>query len=204
MGLEVFDKNKYKKEYLPQRLQSLEACVLACYSILDRQVLNNKLNINLGSHVLNQPDISLFVNVAIDSGLLANRALLNFMGIKLENHTIINADFALNIKSFDLLHVDLSSATKVLEPDISHQQLKLFWVESLQTASKSIAHFTHGGATVNVARLGYACFATSMLVRKYFYDTLSLNQPESIIPEKLTPKNGIIWDAINDWEEQER
>ncbi len=204
MGLPLFEKDKYLNEYIPQKLKTLEVCVLACHTLLKGSETPTQLYINLGDCELKDDSLDLFLDIAIDAGLLANRCLLNFMGIKKDNGTIENKDYGENIKAFSLEHVAIETAIKILEEDISSSELKFYWIKSLDTASKGIAHFTTEGSLINVAQLGYACFATVSLVRKYLYEALGVEQAESLIPLTLQPKKGTIWDAIYDEWEVER
>jgi hypothetical protein len=90
MGIQAFDPSKYELDYIPQRLISLEACVLACHSVLSDKVATTPLLLDLGSSKLQQPDLGLFINLAFDAGLVANRTLMNFLGLKLENGTLLS------------------------------------------------------------------------------------------------------------------
>ena len=71
------------------------------------------------------------------------------------------------------------------------------WVEALNTASKSAAHFTDAGATIRVARLGFACYATSKLVRRYFFDATRTPGPDSLVSLEVEPRFGGVWDSVD-------
>ena len=196
MGIQSFDSANYRVEYVPQRLASLEACVIACYAVLSAEV-QKKAELNLGSIKLSLPDSRLFVDIAIDSGLVANRTLLNFLGIKLDNGNLISQSYALTIEKFSLPLVSVADACAILEPDIPSVEMRRIWLEALSTASKSTAHFTEAGATIRVARLGFACYATSRLVRQKFFDATGTVEPNSIIHSDLIPKFGGVWDVVD-------
>ncbi|MCS0016273.1 hypothetical protein [Vibrio parahaemolyticus] len=199
MGIVEFDSSQYTLEYLPQKLRALDACVISCYSVLTRSVQKNELNIDLDTVQFHQDNIDLFVELAIDAGLIANRVLLNFMGIKLDNSGLTNEKIALNIEAFDLQPIPVSDAVKILEGKFPASELEKLWVESLSTASRSIAHFTERGSQISVARLGYACYATSLLVRKYFLE-LKLDAdklPPTIVPSEVIPILGSVWNSVD-------
>jgi hypothetical protein len=153
--------------------------------------------IDLGSSQIEQDDLQLFIDLAIDSGLVANRTLLNFMGIKLQNGDLVNENYGLNISEFELSVTDIASAQKILLPQIPELEMRNLWVEALSTASKSIAHFTVKGATISVARLGYACFGTAQLVRKDFYAALGKPAPRAILSREVQPRLGTCWDSVD-------
>ncbi|WP_415896600.1 hypothetical protein [Neptuniibacter sp. QD57_21] len=199
MGINQFDPSLYTLEYIPQKLRALDACIIACYSVLTRSVEDNELKFNLKETTFHQNDINLFVELAIDAGLIANRTLLNFMGIKLADGGLVNADYALNITEFELSHIEVSEATEILSGQLSACNLEDVWVEALSAASKSIAHFTKQGSQIRVARLGYACYATSMLVRKHFLEISDEvgEIPTSILPNEVIPKVGSVWDNVD-------
>jgi hypothetical protein len=196
MGNKQFDPTTYRLEYIPQRLMSLEACVIACHTVLSSQV-DNPLDLDLGSSKLSLPDLSILVGIAIDAGLVANRTLLNFVGIKLDNGTLVNETYGLTIEEFSLPLVPINDACRVLEPAVPSTQMLQIWVEALKTASKSVAHFTEAGATISVARLGFACMATAELIRRQFFTATSTPGPDSIITPEVKPSFGGVWNAAD-------
>jgi hypothetical protein len=196
MGIQQFDPANYRVEYVPQRLASLEACVIACYTVLSAEV-QKQAELNMGSIKLSLPDSKLFVDIAIDAGLVANRTLLNFLGLKLDNGQLINQSYALTIEKFSLPLVSVADACTVLEPEITSVEMRRIWLEALNTASKSTAHFTEAGATIRVARLGFACYATSKLVRQKFFSATGIVEPDSIIHSDIKPKFGGVWDVVD-------
>lgn len=197
MGNNVFDAATYEMEYIPQRLAALEVCVLGCHSILSNRVDSTELNINFGSSVLIKSDLSILVNLALDSGLIANRTLLNFMGIKLSNRNLINAENGLTVSEFHIPLITVEDATTILLPEIRQEALKAMWIEALTTASKSVAHFTEQGALIRVARLGYACYGTSKLVRERFYSTRQNVEPETLLTNDVIPVFSSVWDSVD-------
>lgn len=197
MGISGFISDKYKMEYVPQKLMSLEVCTLACHSIMSGKDKSTPLKLDLGSLKIEQPDLGIFIDMALDAGLVANRLLLNFMGIKLKNNDIVNKEYALNITKFSQPLVPVEDACRILkENHFSEYEIKDMWVDSLTVASKSIAHFTEIGATIHVSKLGIACYATSKLVRKYFFDATSTKQPTSIITPEIEPKGDNLWGKV--------
>ena len=196
MGIQQFDPKNYRLDYVPQRLAALDVCVLACHSVLSSRV-SDPLELNFGSSKLSLPDSNLLIGIAIDAGLLANRTLLNFLGIKLSNGSLVNESYALTIEKFSLQLVPLADACKVLEPMIPAAEMLNIWVEALNTASKSAAHFTDAGATIRVARLGFACYATSKLVRRYFFDATRTPGPDSLVSLEVEPRFGGVWDSVD-------
>lgn len=197
MGITRFDSSRYRIDYIPQRLRSLEACVLACHAVLSDAVNTTPLDLDLGSSKLRQPDLNLIVGIAIDAGLVANRTLLNFMGLKLDNGQLVSASYALTIEKFSLPVVSVPSACRILEPDVPAAAMASIWVEALNAASKSIAHLTEAGGTIRVARLGYACFATAKLLRKEFFQATSSAEPATLIPSLVEPRFGGVWDSVD-------
>ncbi|PLR26326.1 hypothetical protein PZBJ_05945 [Pantoea endophytica] len=198
MGINGFISDKYKMEYIPQRLLSLEACTLACHTILSGKDKSTPFELDLGSSKLQQPDLSIFIGLALDAGIVANRTLLNFMGLKLDNHDIVNSGYTLNISKFSQPLVPVTDACRILKSNhFSEYEIKDMWIEALTVASKSIAHFTETGATISVAKLGIACYATSKLVRHYFFDAMSENQPQSIITPEIEPKSDSLWGIVH-------
>jgi hypothetical protein len=196
MGIKTFDATSYRIDYIPQRLVSLEAWIIACHAVLSNK-MQTPLTLNLGSSTLRQPDLSLFVGLAIDAGLVANRTLLNFLGIKLANGALTNESYALTIEKFSLALVSIADACRVLEPDVTPLHMHQIWVEALNTASKSVAHLTEAGSTIRVARLGFACFATSRLLRDRFFSATSTLEPPTILPADVVPRLGGVWDAVD-------
>ena len=86
----------------------------------------------------------------------------------------------MTISSFGMTLLPVSTAQKVLLPEISESHMQDFWVKALTTASKSIAHFTEKGAVISAARLGFACYATSKLVGIFINS--SLRCVSSVLP----------------------
>lgn len=92
MGISPFDAtdtSNYEIEYIPQRLAALEICVHACYLALcgNLEEYGEEVPVVQRTSPFGpKPVCSLrqFVSIAIDAGLVANRTLLNFVGIKLE------------------------------------------------------------------------------------------------------------------------
>lgn len=198
MGIDSFEPSKYKMEYVPQRLAALEVCVHACYTVLNRTDDNAAPSrIDLGVSTLLFSDTSVLTGIAIDAGLVANRSLLNFVGIKLHDGGLVSESYALTVEKFSLPLVPLSTAKNILLPDIPASEMNNIWIESLRTASKSAAHFTENGAMILVARLGFACYATSLLVRKHFYQALNESEPNSIITPEVRPSLDGCWDYVD-------
>jgi hypothetical protein len=206
MGLSPFDPTdttNYEIDYIPQRLGTLEVCVHACYLVISGRVTadgNAEQILQITSPFQPVPLCSpkQFVGIAIDAGLVANRTLLNFLGIKLDNGTLTEKSSALTVEKFGLALTPLSDATSILLPDTSADSLKNIWIEALTTASKSSAHFTAIGGKISVRRLGYACYATSLLVRQYFYKTQNKSEPPSYLPKYAVPQEMSIWNNITD------
>ena len=197
MGITRFDPTRYTVDYIPQRLRALEVCVLACHAVLSDAVGATALDLDLGSSRLQQPDLSLMVGIAIDAGMVANRTLLNFMGLKLDNGQVVSESYALTIEKFSLPLVQMHSACQILAPGVPPDEMKRIWAEALTAASKSIAHLTEAGGTIRVARLGYACYATAKLLRKEFFQATGAAEPESLIPFAVEPRFGGVWDAVD-------
>ncbi|WP_229008087.1 hypothetical protein [Methylophilus sp. Leaf408] len=196
MGLQQFDPTTYRFEYIPQRIASLETCIIACHTVLSSHV-DMPLDLNFGNTKLSLPDSNLIIGLAIDAGLIANRTLLNFMGLKLSNGSVINESYALTIERFSIPLTPVVDAFKILEPMIPSTEMHKIWAETLKVASKSAAHFTEDGATIQVARLGFACLATAKLVRHRFFNVTGTPEPHCIIPSDIEPKIGSIWDAVD-------
>lgn len=95
MGSRAADEVDYRVEYVPQRLRALDACMIACHTILSRVADDQPLKVYLGQVVLTNDVARMFVEVALDAGMIANRDLLNCMGIKLDNGNIIDDENAL-------------------------------------------------------------------------------------------------------------
>ena len=197
MGLLPFSRSKYEIEYVPQRLRSLDVCVVACHAVLSGTVEDTPSILDFGAGRIELPNLKLMVDLAIDAGLMANRTLLNFVGIKLDNGGLVTKSYALTIKKYGLSLTSVADAAQVLEPKVPAAMMTSIWVEALSTASNSIAHFTDDGATIRVAQLGYASYATSLLVRSKFYDALGLEAPASLIPIGKEPSSGGIWDGFD-------
>ncbi|MGP1716569.1 MAG: hypothetical protein ACTS9Y_05260 [Methylophilus sp.] len=196
MGIKSFQSSHYRLEYIPQKIASLEACIIACHTILSSSV-NQPLDLNFGTTRLSLPDSTLLIEMAIDAGLIANRTLLNFMGLKLANGGLVNESYGLTIEKFSLPLIPVVDACQILEPAIPMAEMHLIWTETLKVASKSTAHFTETGATIQIARLGFACFATVSLIRKNFFNATGTPAPLSIIPVDLEPKIGGVWDSVD-------
>jgi len=204
MGLQPFNPTQYEMDYIPQRLRGLEICVLACYAVLSGKANSSALSIDFGTSRISEPDLRIFVDLAIDAGLIANRTLLNFMGIKLDNNSLVNASQGLTLMKYGLPLTPVADAIEILAPAVPGAALRVILIEMLSTASKSIAHFTEKGATISVARLGFAGYATSLLVRKWFYQARMATEPLSMIPSHVAPQYGGVWDAVPPSGERER
>jgi hypothetical protein len=186
----------YQDVYIPQRLAALEMCVIACYSVLSDKADSTTLSLNFGSSSLTQLNSNTLTQILMDAGLVANRTLLNFMGVKLENGQLKNIDYALNIESFGLTKIPVATATQISLPEIPAVNMEKIWLKALRTASQASAHFTKEGAQTLICEVGFACFATSKLVRQHFYSAKSLTPPSSLIPASMEPKFGGVWDAV--------
>lgn len=207
MGISPFDPTDtsiYEIDYIPQRLAALEICVHVCYLVISGRLTSSEFDdrmVQVTSPKLSSIPICSprqFIDLAIDSGLVANRTLLNFVGIKLDNGTLVEKSYALTVEKFGGGLVSLDDATNILVSVISADDLKDMWVEALTTASKSSAHFTELGAKVSIKRLGYACFATSLLIRKVFYKNQNRELPKTYLPEYAVPKKIGVWSNISD------
>ncbi|MBR7989532.1 hypothetical protein KDX04_27250 [Burkholderia cenocepacia] len=200
MGLQSFDASLYKDEYVPQRLARLEVCVHACYAQLKlRADEPTSSALDLGAATLQFADTEILTGIALEAGLMANRTLLNFVGIKLENNGIENKPYALTVAEFGLPFAPLAAACNILTPEVPAEDMKDIWTESLATASRSSAHFTSVGATIRVARIGFACYATSLLVRQYFYNALGEAAPPSLITPQVRPttRGDMCWHTVD-------
>jgi hypothetical protein len=197
MGIQEFDPSKYELDYVPQRLTSLEVCVMACHAMLSDKVASTPLRIDLGASKLEYLDLSVFVNLAIDAGLVANRTLMNFVGLKLQEGGLVNDASGLNVTKFGLPLTSPAAAQTILMPSIPEAEMRRIWLEALSTASKSIAHFTEKGAIILAARLGYACFATAELVRRDFYAALGKPAPITLLRADVLPRHGTVWDSVD-------
>jgi hypothetical protein len=149
MGIIEFEPSKYRLEYIPQRLISLEFCVMACHSLLTEKVNATPLAINLASSEIKGENLMPFIDLTIDAGLVANSSLLNFLGIKLADGGLVNIEDGATVSNFGLPIVPVSTAQKILLPEIPEVHMQRIWVEALTTASKSIAHFTENGTTIS-------------------------------------------------------
>jgi len=192
MGILAFDPSdttNYDFRYVPHRLAALELCVLSCYYVQagellkasDEPISTVELKNVFGSRPL--CSIEQFVGISIDAGLVALRTLLNFLGIKLDNHALTAQTIAHTVEKHGLPLISVSTATSVLEPTKPAADLEAMLLEALQTASKSSAHFTDDGATISVERLGWACYAVSLLIRRHYFDAKGLAQPATCIPD---------------------
>ncbi|UTV80952.1 hypothetical protein MQE22_13225 [Acidithiobacillus sp. YTS05] len=187
MGHNSFTKNQFALEYIPHRLAALELCVLACDSVLMKGPRPESFSINIGILEIQGQKSDPVLGALIDSGIMAIRSVLNFLGIKLNNGTLVNASYALTIESFDLPLVPLNKAISILSPKLEPDTLKNIWIEALITASKSTAHFTEGGGTIIVNRLAYAAYAASLLLRKHFFEATGTPKPDCLIPDLYIP-----------------
>lgn len=181
MGHTAFNKNKFALEYIPHRLAALELCVLACDAVLMKGPRSEPFVIEIGSVTAEGQKSDPVLGALLDSGLMATRSILNFLGIKLNNGTIVNESYALTIEKYDLPLVPLEAALEVLLPNIEASTLKEIWTEALTTASKSTAHFTESGGTILVNRLSYAAYAASLALRRYFFQATNTPEPECLI-----------------------
>ena len=190
MGLRPFEPNIYKMEYVPQRMAALEVCVHACYAALKRHIDEpTPTSLDLGAVSLGFPESDTLLGIVLDAGLIANRTLLNFVGIKLDNHDLANKEYALTISKFELPPVKVDIAIEILKfQGIPPAEMRRIWIESLRVASSSAAHFTADVAEIHVARMGFAFDATSLLLRAYFFQVLDVPMPESLITEEVRPR----------------
>lgn len=203
MGISAFDPvdtSNYDFQYVPHRLAALELCVVSCYRILSGALLleeQYKPKVDLATPFGHKPlcSIEQFVGISIDAGLVALRTLLNFLGIKLDNNTLNEKKYAHTVDEHGLSLISVATACAVLEPIVTSTDLKAMLIEGLQTASKSSAHFTADGATISVERLGYACYATSLLIRQHYFDAKGLPQPAKCIPMEAKPD---YWSGLKD------
>ena len=184
----------YEIDYVPQKLRSLESCVLACYSMLNSKY-SGVAELTIGSQILKDDALRLFQDLAIDAGLISNRLLLNFAEIKLDNGTLVNLKNGVTLSDFGLGPVPVSDATAIL-PGIPKTELHKIWGLVLTTASKALAHFTDQGATVQVEHLGFGSYATSLLIRKHFYDALGKPQPPQLLRPEVVPCLAGVWLGI--------
>ena len=201
MGISAFDPTdtrNYDFEYVPRRLSALEMCVLSCYYVQSGELIVDegrpKTAVMRNNHVFTPRricDIDHFIGISIDAGLVALRTLLNFLGIKLDNHALTEQATAHTVQQHGLPLITVAQATSVLEPTMPASKLAQMMLESLQTASKSSAHFTDAGALVAVDHLGWACYAVSILIRHHYFDAKGLAQPETLLPDDAdaNPKN---------------
>jgi len=201
MGISAFDSSNtdnYDLQYVPQRLTALELCVLSCYYVQTGELVvgadRPKTTVTRDDHCFTPKricDIDHFIGISIDAGLVALRTLLNFLGIKLDNHALTEQATAHTVQQHGLPLITVAQATSILGATLSAAQLGPMMLAALQTASKSSAHFTDAGATVAVERLGWACYAVSLLIRRHYFDAKGLAQPETLIPDDAdaNPKN---------------
>lgn len=186
----------YEIDYIPQKLGALESCVLACFSILNSKYSGID-ELAVGSQILKGDALRLFQELAIDAGLISNRLLLNFAEIKLDNGTLVSHKNGVTLSDFGLGSVPIADATSMLRGiGIPAVELHKIWVRVLTTASKALAHFTEQGATVQVEHLGFGSYATSLLIRKYFYDALRKPQPPQLLGTEVVPRLEGVWLGI--------
>lgn len=200
MGILAFDPNNtqtYDFEYVPHRLAALELCVLSAFYVqAEYPAIDGDMpipSVELKTILRTRPICSLdqFVGISIDAGLVALRTLLNFLGIKLDNHALTEKKYAHTIQDHGLSLISVANATSILEPTLAAVELEAMMLEALQTASKSLAHFTDEGATISIDRLGWACYAVSLLIRRHYFDAKGLPQPVTLIPNDMAanPEN---------------
>lgn len=200
MGISAFDPNdtsNYDFEYVPHRLAALEICVLSCFHVQAGELASAgnapaptvELKNAFRSRAL--CSIDQFAGISIDAGLVALRTLLNFLGIKLDNNMLTAKKYAHTVEDHGLPLISVADATSILEPTVQAAKLEAIMLEALQAASKASAHFTQAGATIPVDRLGWACYAVSLLIRLYYFDAKGLTQPATLIPDNAdaNPKN---------------
>ena len=187
MGHNSFTKNEFALQYIPYRLAALELCVLACSSILLKGPRPESFSVTIGAVQIQGEKSDPVLSALLDSGLVAIRSILNFLGIKLENRTLINQAYALTIQRDDLPLVPGGEALSILSPELEPTVLQEIWIEALTTASKSIAHFTKDGGTILVNRLAYAAYAASLLLRSRFFRVTGTPEPDCLIPDIHIP-----------------
>ena len=198
MGLRAFNDLDYQEKYVPQKLASLEICVAACHSVLSNQVAKGAVTLDFGSSTMHLANYDILIGIALDAGSVANRTLLNFLGLKLDNGIVEERAYGLTIENFSQPLLNLAVATKVLLPEIPEIEMKRLWADSLKVGSKSSAHFTADGAEIAVAHLAFACYATSKLVRTHFFQALNLSEPATLLNPKNTPTvMGKEWGSID-------
>jgi hypothetical protein len=201
MGISAFDSSNtdnYDLQYVPHRLTALELCVLSCYYVQAGELVDigdrPKTMVTREDHCFTPIricDIDHFIGISIDAGLVALRTLLNFLGIKLDNQTLTEQAYAHTVQQHGLPLITVAQATSILGTAQPATQLGPMMLEALQTASKASAHFTDAGSTVAVERLGWACYAVSLLIRRHYFDAKELAQPKTLIPDDAdsNPKN---------------
>ncbi len=199
MGIRQFaiSQTEYELDYIPQKLRTLELCVLACSSILNEKYAPGTEDLTIGGQIVKGDALRLLRDLAIDAGLISNRLLLNFVEIKLDSGGLINQKTGVSLSDFGLGPVPVAVATQALRSlGVPADALRKIWVHVLTTASKALAHFTDQGASVRVEHLGFGSYATSLIVRSHFFDALGKAQPPSLLGPDATPRLDGHWLGI--------
>jgi len=184
-------------KHIPYRVTSLELCVASCHSLLSGAADKSPLEIDLGSLVLKDATLRAFIDTVIDNGLLYNRVLLAFMGIGIQNRALIakRERDGVTVADFGGTLLTPDQAVKI-HPKFDENTVRKSWAYAINASSKTIAHLTQQGATIQPEVIAIACHATSLLVRKHFFQALSFPEPSKILPEDITPKPDEFWSVM--------
>lgn len=160
--------NDYIARHIPYRITSLELCVAGCHALISGSADSTPLEIDLGSFILKDATLRPFVDTVIDNGLHYNRVLLAFMGIGVQNRSLMAKRDGVTVADFGGTLVPPEDAVRI-HPVFGGDTIKGIWERTIHASSKTIAHLTEQGAKIHTEEIAIACYATSLLVRKHFF-----------------------------------
>jgi hypothetical protein len=141
-----------------------------------------------------------FTNMAIETSLVHGRALLEFMGLKIDNESGTVKEIKPNSRRRDDVGIEMLSGSKGPLPFVTLADLKRRWPGDqaqmrqafksfLTVANKGLMHFTSNEEKVDYIQLDIVLRGIKALVVSHVYTPLELLAPELTIKDERKSEN---------------
>jgi hypothetical protein len=177
-------REEFLAEHIPNKLAAIDFGGFVA-DFLERYGSSHPTTIQIGSAATMQmKDAALFTNAVVEHGVMSCRAMLECLGIGLNNTLDGIADYrkqgphTVTLQHFDRELITAAQVTDYLKRD---RVLMDGLVKTLREAHRGGAHLTMGGVELAPKPLKAGCSATRTLVDHFLYRALGRPAPKARI-----------------------
>lgn len=196
--MNAIEQVRLERAFIARRLEAV-VTMKAALRLWHRYSGSAQIRITCERKLLIRGTLALFVNPAVEAGLINARTLLEFLGLCLDGDRLSNLRNPrkkddIGIEKFSNASGALSKVTRdqacSLHPSMKPREIEKALVAVMHVTGKGLAHMTESlkSDPKRADQFYVAAQVVPDLVKHYFYDALGLNVPELPVSEKKRPR----------------